>query len=134
MRSRLIRGRLSPEPQSIADAERRAELLDREIEKIRAQLCDAARPALFAGRMVAYDQWAHSARSAQRAFREELRLTRQWLDDHEGERLLREAWQLLKTLERETDLDEEEAKLVRQLDAYFAGERIRAKQPQKERA
>jgi len=130
MRCRVVKGRLDPEPSSIAEAERRVELLDREIDKIRVQLADPCRIAGFAGRLAAYDDWARSARAAQKSFTAEARLTREWLAAHEGDRLLRRAHELLQVLERETDFDEEEAKLVRQIGTFLGAER----QPQKERA
>lgn len=130
MRCRVVKGRLDPEPLSIVEAERRIEQLARETDKITAQLADTTRVVKYAGRMSAYDEWARSARAAHKNFTVEVRLTREWLAAHEGDRLLRRAHELLVMLERETDFDEEEATLVRQIGTFLAAE----KQPHKERA
>ena len=129
MRCRVVKGKLDPEPANIGEAERRIGLLERELKKIDEQFIDPARAVRFAGRMAAYDEWRCSARAAQRNFVVELRLTRAWLAAHEGDRLLRRAHDLLQVLERETDLDEEETALVRQIGTFLAD-----KQSQKERA
>ena len=119
MRPALQNGRVSP-PRSYREAFARHQQLLHEIAKIQTQLDDATRIFRYpdAG---AFARWRDSARHALKLFRAEARQIGEYLSsDLPPTVLLKEAYDLIKILEREVDdFTPEEHKVIEKLDDYF---------------
>ncbi len=120
MRALLNRGRIIV-PESIADARRRLELLDREIARIEGQLADPERRKRI-GLQGWYDGWRKSATNALTLFRLEREQLRAWVDVATCD-LLKLAYDTLKSVQEDEGdefFDETELALIDRLDKHFA--------------
>lgn len=122
MRAALRNGRIEP-PRSYREALARHQQLLHEINKVEAQLADPARILRYQS-AEAFDRWRDSARHALKLFRAEAQQIGEWMSsDLPPNVLLKEAYDLIKTLEREVDdFTPEEHKVIEKLDDYFMKE------------
>ena len=117
MRSNLKNGKLIP-PKSYPEAVARHATLIGETARILEHIADPLRRERFVNDE-AYNAWRDSARRAFRTFRSEQRQLGAWLDTQYNQ-LFREAYNLLKTLQKEeTIFEEHELELLDRLDAHF---------------
>lgn len=123
MKANIYRGKLIA-PKSLSAALTRQKQLDHETRRVGDQLCDPMRrPAPEdAEKTEAFLQWHGRASQALRLFQLEQRLLDAWIyvRQNDAERLLREAYEVLKVLEVQTDFDPHEYALMERLDVYFA--------------
>jgi hypothetical protein len=110
MRSNLKDGKLLP-PKSLADAVRRRQQLVHEQQRIQAQLDDPKRQA--------NTEWLPRARTALGLFKNEERQLAEWIDSQLLGGLFRQAYDLLKALQKEVDFEPNELELMHKLDAFF---------------
>lgn len=113
MKANIERGKLIP-PKSLGTALSRSKQLIYETRRIGDQLADPSRTD---------PDWRASAERAHKLFSLELRLLTEWIDvrQQNAERLLREAYEVLKVLEVQTDFESHETALMERLDNYFDG-------------
>jgi len=119
MKANIERGKLI-EPKSLTAGMQRQKQLIYENKRIEDQINDPYRKDSFAS-SVEYDTWRASATRALKLFATELRLLTEWIEirQNNAERLLREAYEVLKVLEVETDFEARETALMERLDEYF---------------
>ncbi len=119
MKVKMDRGKLI-EPKSLVVGLQRQKQLIFETKRIENQINDRYREDSFASK-AEYATWRASAERALKLFQTELRLLTEWIDvrQQNAERLLREAYEVLKTLEIEVDFKPHETTLIEQLDDYF---------------
>ena len=124
MRANLRNGKLIA-PESIEAAVKRQQQLAHELHNITTQIDDPAR-ALRATNLGEYDTWLTAAKRARAMLAAEASQLADWLAERETG-LFRDAYELLKTLQRDlgNDLDANELALIKTLDAYFARENPR---------
>jgi len=116
MRSNLKDGKLIP-PKSFAAAVRRRQQLAYEQQRIQAQLDDPTRPATYGEAF--HDAWLPRARTALGLFKNEERQLAEWIDSQLLGGLFRQAYDLLKALQKEVDFEPNELELMHKLDAFF---------------
>lgn len=111
MRANIARGRLIA-PKTLGDGLVRSKQLAFECRRIEEQI---------AVRTDGTAEWRQSAERALKLFRLELRLLDEWVSvrQADSERLLREAFEVLKVLEIETDFKPHETELMEKLDEFF---------------
>jgi len=121
MKANIERGKLI-EPKSLTAGMQRQKQLIYENKRIEDQINDPYRKDSFAS-SVEYDAWKTSATRALKLFAMELRLLTEWIEirQNNAERLLREAYEVLKVLKEQTDFDPHETALIDRLDEYFDG-------------
>lgn len=116
MKSALRNGKL-PVPGSLTAAKARHQQLIYEMGKIQKQLADPKRSERLGNEN--YDMWAKRASSALAYMEKEASGLALWIDRHPDSDLFREAWQLLRKLREEVDLDASELALLGRLDDYY---------------
>jgi hypothetical protein len=111
VKANIERGKLIT-PKSLGHALQRKKQLEYEVMRIASQLADKTRTDTT---------WRGSAERAHKLFSLELRLLSEWIEvrQDDSERLLREAYEVLKVLEDQTDFDPHETRLMEKLDEYF---------------
>lgn len=114
MRPKLNRGKLIP-PDSLKDAYPRSLQLGREVVRIKQQLRD---PRSYLS-PAEYDAWTTKAGAILKLFESEDRQLKEWIAKQELN-LFQESYKLLKTLESEDALEDEEKPLIQKLDEFFA--------------
>ena len=125
MKTRIKHGKLIYKPRSYHEASTRLGQLTNECAKIQKQLDDPSRIRRYPS-SAKFDTWRDGAVQAQRLFRLEERLTKEWIEENKptfAEDLLLDAWRLLRA--KETDgvrFNATEATFLRQLDSYFEDE------------
>jgi hypothetical protein len=119
MKANIERGRLIA-PKNLGAALTRRKQLAFEVKRIETQINDPARRNAFAT-TDEFLAWHSSAERACKLFATELRLLSDWIDvrQNDAERLLREAYEVLKVLEVQTDFDPHETALMERLDGFF---------------
>jgi hypothetical protein len=129
MRPALTNGRIAP-PRSYREAYARHQQLLYEITKIQGQIEDPGRVLHYPytapnGEVITYAKWQDSAKHALKLFRAEAQQIGEYLSsDLPPTVLLKEAYDLIKILEREVDdFTPEEHKVIEKLDGYFATRR-----------
>jgi hypothetical protein len=121
VRANIERGKLIP-PKSLLSALQRQKQLVYETKRIGDQINDPYRADSFADK-AEYAAWRGSAERALKILKTEMRLLTEWIEirQQDSETLLREAYEVLKVLEVETEFATHETALMERLDDYFDG-------------
>lgn len=119
MQPRLNRGRLI-KPESIRQARERLVFIEREIGRIDEQLADPERQKRYGGSLPAYLDWRRRAETSRKLFVSEKEQLTKWLATA-NHPLLREAYEILRTLRDHDDVefDERELATIAKLDKFF---------------
>ena len=119
MKANIERGKLIT-PKNLGAALSRRKLLAFETKRIDDQINDPYRKDSFAD-VTEFLAWRVSAERALKLFKLEQRLLNEWIDvrQNDTERLLREAYEVLKVLEAQVDFEAHEGALMLRLDGFF---------------